>query len=142
MERKKLLLGILSALLLLGALTVVVVTTNRHSPGPPMTTKGFGCVSGVCAVCKTKSANLLSTSYNGNTALVCGKACGDKFRADPTGTGAPQAFGSAAGKCSVCGRTSTGLLQLSTEGRKAGVCGQKCGDTFRAAPANYGTAAQ
>ena len=49
----------------------------------PITTAGFGSVSGTCSVCKKKSDNLLAMTIGDLTATVCSSDCGGKFRTNP-----------------------------------------------------------
>jgi len=76
---------ILALVLVLGVTGCGKKAKVTIEPGPPMATQGFGAIAGTCAVCGVKSTNLLSvTSSDGvYTAQVCGKDCGDKFRANP-----------------------------------------------------------
>ncbi len=60
------------------------VTTKPKPADVPMSTVGFGTLSGTCSVCKAKSDHLLAVKQGEYKATVCSQACGDKFRADPT----------------------------------------------------------
>jgi YHS domain-containing protein len=116
----------------------------------PMSTTGFGTLSGTCSVCKTKSDHLLAVKNGEYNATVCSQLCGDRFRSAPTYYGdhytvsktppppPPKGFGAAKGTCAVCKKTSSDLLTTKSGEYTATVCGQACGDTFRAAPAQYG----
>ncbi len=124
---------LLPALLMIGC-------GKKPPAGPVYSTEGYGSETGACAACGKQSNHLLRISFQGHTGLVCSQACGDKFRANPQGIGEPETMGAVAGKCSVCGRSSKGLLRITANGRVATVCGPDCGDKFRANPAAYGTA--
>lgn len=71
----------------------------------------------------------------------CGKKADQANKIDPGPPTTKQGFGALSGTCSVCGKKSENLLAVTAMngGYTATVCGQACGDKFRAVPAQYGT---
>jgi YHS domain-containing protein len=125
------------------------VNTKTKFVDQPMSTVGFGTLSGTCSVCKTKSEHLRKVSNGDYRATVCSPSCGTNFQANPTYYGdhytvtrtAPppptKGFGATKGTCSVCGKKADDLLAVKVDTYNATVCSMDCGGKFRAAPAQY-----
>ncbi len=116
----------------------------------PTSKVGFGTISGICSVCKTKSNYMLAVKCGDYNATVCSPACGSRFRAYPTYYGdhytitkslpAPLAkgMGSIKGTCSVCGKNANDLMAIKVDTFNGTICSPDCGGKFRANPTQYG----